>query len=63
MQPSYALLPATIYSKNVRGMCYAEIGAHINKVKASISKTTNQGSGDKVSWVVDMLSQHAFAQS
>ena len=38
MQPSYALLPATSYPKTVAGMCYAEIGAHINRVKTSISK-------------------------
>ena len=26
MQPSYALLPATSYSKTVGGMCYAIVG-------------------------------------
>ena len=34
MQQSYALLPATSYPKTVGGMCYAEIGAHTEKVKS-----------------------------
>ena len=33
MQPSYALLPATTYLKAVGGMYYAEIRAHIDRVK------------------------------
>ena len=33
MQSSYALLPAISYPKTVRGMCYAEIGAYIDRVK------------------------------
>ena len=37
MQPTYALLPATSYPKTVGGMCYAEIRAHIDRVKTSIS--------------------------
>ena len=48
MQPSYALMPATSYPKTVGGMCYAEIGAHINGVKHSLvdnqSGTGRQGS-------------------
>ena len=37
MQPSYALLPGTSYPKTVGGMCYAEIRAHTNRAKTSIS--------------------------
>ena len=44
-------------------VCYAVIEAHINRVKAPISNQTNQGSGDKIAWAVDTLSQHAVAQS
>ena len=33
MQPSYALLSDTSYSKAVGGMCYAKIRAHINRLK------------------------------
>ena len=36
MQPSYTLLPATSYPKTVGGMCYAEIRAHIGRVKHSL---------------------------
>ena len=34
MLPSYALLPATSYPKTVGGTCYAEIEAHIDRVKS-----------------------------
>ena len=37
MQPSYALMPATSYSKTVGEMCYAIIRAHTDRVKTSIS--------------------------
>ena len=61
MKPSYALLPATSYPKTVGGMCYAIIEAHIDRLKSSKLFSTNQGSGDKIAWVVDMLSWHAVA--
>ena len=35
MQPSYVLLPTTSYPKTIGGMCYAEIGAHIDRVKST----------------------------
>ena len=44
-------------------MCCAEIKAHINGVKSTHYYLTNQGSGDKIAWVIDMLPWHATAQS
>ena len=44
MQPCYALLPATSYPKTIEGMCYAEIGAHINPLVNNQSGAGRQSS-------------------
>ena len=63
MQPSYTLIPATSYPKTVGGMCYAIIRAHTDSVKTSISNKPIRGWDTKQHTIVDMLSQHAVAQS
>ena len=47
MQPSYSLLPATSYPKIVGGMCHAEIGTHIDRVKTPIRKQPIRGQETK----------------
>ena len=51
MQPSYALLPATIYPKTVGGMCYAIIEWTLIGLKKPL--VTSQSQAGKL----DMLSQ------
>ena len=44
-------------------ICFAKIEIHINTFKSIKSSSTNQGSGYKLGWVIDKLSQHAITQS
>ena len=44
-------------------MCYAEIEAHIDRLKASKHNQPIRDQDTKIAWVVDTLSQHAITQS
>ena len=51
-----------LYSK-LTSICYTKIEIHIDRVKSIKSSSTNWGSGYKIEWVIDKLSQHAITLS
>ena len=53
MQPSYTLLPATIYPKTFGGMCYAIIEITLIGLKQPVVASQSQAGK------LDTLSQHA----